>query len=211
MCIHQSQSPNSSHSIPCLPPWCPSICSVHLDLYFCFANRSSSVSFFYKFQFKGKLSSPSRHKHLKRKKKKENVKKTFWRSPISWGLWENLKKPGHRLPMAIPCHWPWEILAGSLESWNWNPDPRPRLPHSPSCYRLFFIRKVGGCHSSQAFPIMMLESIIRSLLEIAGSALILMWVRSPQWPRCGFLAMNSVTQGSRGLCVTIAAKHAAPS
>lgn len=28
------------------------------------------MSFFYKFQFKGKLSSPSRHKHLKRKKKK---------------------------------------------------------------------------------------------------------------------------------------------
>ena len=58
------------HPVPCLPLWCPSTCSLHLDLYFCFANRSSSVSFFYKFQFKGKLSSPSRHKHLKRKKKK---------------------------------------------------------------------------------------------------------------------------------------------
>ena len=54
---------------------------------------------------------------------------------------------------------------------------------------------------------MVLESIIRSLLEITATALILMWVRSPQWPRCGFLAVNSVTQESRGLCVTIAAKR----
>ena len=35
--IHQSQSLNFSQ--PLLPSWCPYICSQHLCLYFCFANR----------------------------------------------------------------------------------------------------------------------------------------------------------------------------
>ena len=37
VCIRQSQSPNSSH--PTLPPWCPYVCSLHLCLYFCLANK----------------------------------------------------------------------------------------------------------------------------------------------------------------------------
>ena len=43
MCICQPQSPNSSHHhhrpAPPLPPWCPYVCSLHLCLYFCPANR----------------------------------------------------------------------------------------------------------------------------------------------------------------------------
>ena len=42
-CICQSQSPNSSHHHhpppTTFPPWCPHICSLHLCLYFCPANR----------------------------------------------------------------------------------------------------------------------------------------------------------------------------
>ena len=39
MCICQSQLPNSSHTSP-FSPWCSNICSPHLYLYFCFANKT---------------------------------------------------------------------------------------------------------------------------------------------------------------------------
>ena len=47
--ICQSHSPSSSHpALPTTPtptPWCPYVCSVHLCLYFCFANRFTCIIF----------------------------------------------------------------------------------------------------------------------------------------------------------------------
>ena len=43
VCIHQPQSPHSSH--PPLPPWYPYICSPCLCLYFCFVNKITYTSF----------------------------------------------------------------------------------------------------------------------------------------------------------------------
>ena len=51
VCVYTCQSPNSSH--PLLPPWYPYICSPHLCLCFCFANK-----IIYKATFQDKQVSP---------------------------------------------------------------------------------------------------------------------------------------------------------